>query len=254
MKRLAIAFLFFLLPSAVFAAGFAKQSLFLSRSPVTEGETVLIHAVVANDATAKFSGSLNLTEAGTNIGSVPVSLAVGESTVVSVSWKPASGSHTVLAELKAGTDVIESQSATFTIAAKPVPATPQAAAPVESSANIQQGIASFSPAAASTTAPLFTLVDGGRAALSGVIDTQIANTKKNLNTGGATLGAETFKNAGSNPGGTLWTVLQTLYLYLLTLLNFIISNAGVFYPVAALLILYALWRLIRRARRPAWER
>jgi len=30
--------------------------------------------------------------------------------------------------------------------------------------------------------------------------------------------------------GTFWFILQTLYLYLLTLLNFIIGSAGVFYP------------------------
>ncbi len=138
---------------------------------------------------------------------------------------------------------------------KPVATSSQSAAAVESSAKIQEGIAGLSPAVASATAPFFTMVDGGRAALSDVIDTQIVATKKNLGTAGEpgeTLGTETFKNVGSNPRGTLWTITQTLYLYLLTILNFIIGSAGVFYPALAILILYFLWRLVRRFRRPAY--
>src|SRR3990167_1304340 len=68
---------------------------------------------------------------------------------------------------------------TFTLylVPKPKPVVANAAAAVESSAKIQEGIAGFSPAAASATAPFFTMVDGGRTSLSDVIDTQIATTK-----------------------------------------------------------------------------
>ena len=105
-------------------------------------------------------------------------------------------------------------------------------------------------------APVFTLVDGGRRSVSDALDTQIENTKGRLGTSvaspGEILGSDAVKNAGSNPLGTVWFILQTLYLYLLTILNFIIGSAGVFYPLAAILILYFLWRLVRRARRPAY--
>ncbi len=144
---------------------------------------------------------------------------------------------------------------TFTLylVPKPKPVAAQPAAAVESSAKIQEGIAGLSPAAASATAPVFTLVDGGRAALADVIDTQITKTKTNLGPSvGNVLGAEEVKNASNNPMGTFWFILQTLYLYLLTLLNFIIGSAGVFYPVAAFLTLYFLWRLVGRLRRPAY--
>src|SRR3990167_7534869 len=83
---------------------------------------------------------------------------------------------------------------------KPVATSSQSAAAVESSEKIQEGIAGFSPAAANVTAPFFTLVDGGRGALSDVIDTQIAATKKNIGpSAGEVLSAEEVKNAGSNP-------------------------------------------------------
>lgn len=250
----------FLAPAAVFGAGFAKQSLFLSKLSVTEGETVLIHAVVNNDGTTAYSGTLRLSEGTQSIGSVPVSLDAGEAQVATVSWKPTAGSHAVVAELKTDDTLIEKQSATFVVAKKPEPvkpqSTPQAAAAVESSQNIQDGIANFSPAAADATAPVFALIDGGRAKLADVLEGQIASTKKSLGPGagepGEVLGADDIKNSTENPAGGFWYILQTLYLYLLTLLSFVVGSAGVFYPVLALVFFYLLWRIIRRFRRPAY--
>lgn len=258
--RYAVVLALLLAPATVFSAGFAKQSLFLSKPSVTEGETVLIHAVVNNDSAASFKGEMTFNQGSAAIGKVPVSLDAGEAQAVSVSWKPAAGSHSITAELKADNEVVERQSATFSVAEKPKPAaqttSSSQAAAVESSDGIQQGIAGFSPQAADATAPVFKLIDGGRAAAAEVLEGQIANTKKNLGPAagepGGVLGAEAVKNASSNPMGTFWFILQTLYLYLLTVLNFIIGGAGVFYPVFALLILYMLWRLIRRFRRPAY--
>ena len=69
----------FLLPHTAGATGFAKQSLFLSKSVVTEGDTVRIHAVVSNDdGRAAFTGTLSFTDGSATIGNVPVSLAGGE--------------------------------------------------------------------------------------------------------------------------------------------------------------------------------
>lgn len=257
MKKTAVLALLFL-PSVAFGAGFAKQSLFLSKASVTEGDTVYIHAVVSNDAASSFKGEMVFSDNGVRVGTAPVSLDAGEASAVSVSWKPSAGSHPVVAELMKGTESIEKQSATFAVAKKPEPKAPQAAsqsaAAVESSEKIQESIASFSPAAAEATAPFFTLVDGGRESLSNTIDGQIETAKRNIGpeNEGSVLGAEAVKNAPSNPMGTFWFILWTLYLYILTLLNFIIGNAGVFYPVLALLVLYFLWKIVQRFRRPAY--
>ncbi len=245
-----------LAPSLAFGAGFAKQFLFLSKSSVTEGETVLIHAAVNNDTASAFSGTMAFTEGTEKIGTVPVSLDPGEAAVVSVSWKPAAGTHTVTADLKKDTIIVESQSANFSIAAKPVPipvsnaGSSQTGAAVESSAAIQQEIASLSPATANTVAPAFTLIDGGRSQLSGLIDGQLTVAKQNLgDKSGQVLGTSTVNQAKTDPVGTFWFILWTLYLYLLTVLNFVIGSAGIFYPVLALLVLFFLWRLFTRSRR-----
>ena len=42
--------------------------------------------------------------------------------------------------------------------------------------------------------------------------------------------------------GVLWTI----YYYILTILNFLFVNAAIFYPVLALLFLFALWKLYQR--------
>ena len=213
-------FLFVLLLAPVLALGAADlpaqagpQTLELSAKAQVEGSTVPLGVVVSTENTNV------VLSAAKKEGATPVTFTL----YVTPKPKPA-----------------------------PVAASTSAAAAVESSAKIQEGLAGISPAVAEATAPFFRMVDGGRGALSDVIDTQIANTKNNLNTGSA-LGAETFKNAGSNPGGTLWTIIQTLYLYLLTLLNFIIGSAAIFYPVAAILILYLLWRLVTHSRRPSYQ-
>jgi len=213
MRKTAVTFVLLLLPAMALAAPVvAPQELELSAKAQVDGATVPLGVVVSTENTDVVLSSTK------KDGSTPVTFTLY------VSPKP-----------------------------KPVATSSQSAAAVESSAKIQEGIAGFSPAAANVTAPFFTLVDGGRGALSDVIDTQIAATKKNIGpSAGEVLSAEEVKNASSNPMGTFWFILQTLYLYLLTLLNFIIGNAGVFYPALALLILYLLWRIIRRARRPAY--
>ena len=138
----------------------------------------------------------------------------------------------------------------------PVAASSSAAAAVESSNDIQQSISGVSPQAASALSPVFTLIDGGRSKAADVLDNQIANTKKNLgpNAGAPSevLSAEDVKQAGQNPMGAFWYILQTLYLYLLTLLRFIVGSAGVFYPVLAAAVLYLLWKIVSRFRRPAY--
>src|SRR3989344_292862 len=138
----------------------------------------------------------------------------------------------------------------------PVATSSSAAAAVESSSGIQQGIAGVSPQTASTLVPFFTLVDGGRSKAADVLDSQIANTKKNLGPDAGApsevLSAQDVKQAGQNPMGAFWYILQTLYLYLLTLLRFIVGSAGVFYPALAVAFLYILWKLFRRFRRPAY--
>lgn len=250
-----------LLPSFAYAAGFAKQTIFLSKDSVTEGDVVLVHAIVSNEASATFVGKLEIVEKGSSIGTVPVSLKTGEASVVSVSWKPAAGSHTLTAQLMdSANTVIEKESGTFAVAAKPktdeivLPAKPTQTELIQSSADIQQKIAEFSPQAASTTAPMFSTIDSVRAQAAQTLDKGVSWSKKQIgqsgaNNSGVILGAEIEKTLPQKATSTLWMIFATLALYVLSIGRYIISTPGAFYPIFALLFLYILWRLFRRFRR-----
>lgn len=190
----------------------AAQDLEISKQAMVEGDTVPIRATLS-------ATTSDIVLSDTNIdGAVPVTITFY------VAPKP-----------------------------KPQPATSSQAAAVQSSQGIQNSIAGVSPQTAQTVAPFFTLVDGGRQKTADVLQTQLDTTKQALATGagnpGKVLSAESTKTAVSDPMGVFWTILRTLYLYVLTILLFLVSNAGVFYPVLALIVLYMLWRLFMRFRR-----
>ncbi|MBP7770648.1 MAG: hypothetical protein KA066_01905 [Candidatus Pacebacteria bacterium] len=247
-----------LCPLAAGAAQFAPSALFLSKEAVVEGETVLIHAIIQNDAATKFPGNLVIRDGEEQVGSVPTTLAANEVRAVSVSWTPGPGSHKVTAQLQdQGGTTIKSETKTFVVAAKP-PAPPKAsqdkqsnasnAAAVESSADIQAKIDGLSPAAGGALAPVFKLVDGSRTAIADVLDSQIANTKpKVAETPGVVAGTSTIQA----PDQASWfsSIFNTVYLYILTALRFVVGSAGAFYPLLAVAFLYTLWRLYKKFRR-----
>jgi hypothetical protein len=256
MQKLLALLGFLLLPSFAFGAGFAQQSIFLSKSSVVEGDTVLIHTVVQNDSQAAFPGNVVIEDGDIKVGSVPVTLDAGEAQAVSVSWKPAAGSHKITAQLQdAGGTVVESESQSFSIQAKPKPAAEAAkpgasdsAAAVESSADIQAKIDGLSPAAGGALAPVFKLVDGGRNAIADVLDGQIAQTKPKLTPiPGVVAGTSTIK--APDQGSWFSSIFHTVYFYILTVLRFVVGSAGVFYPLLAVVFFYILWRTFKRFRR-----
>jgi hypothetical protein len=236
------------LPLVAGAAGFSSSALFLSKSPVVEGETILIHAVVQNESAEPFSGELAFETGTTTIGTVPVTLEAGEARTVSISWSPAAGTHTVVALLESTSgEVAADERASFTVAKKPEPkpaGSSSAAAErtdVETSSTIQSAIENTSPTAAKYSAPVLTSLDSLREKGTYVLDGQIAQTRDRLESG-EVLGESDEKTWGQ----TASTIAQTLYLYVLTLMRAILANVALFYPLFAIAFLYALWRLYRR--------
>ena len=262
MKKALLGLMLLLSPAAAYAAGFATQSIFLSQSPVTEGDTVRVHATVSNDATSTFSGTVVLQDGTETIGSVAVTLAAGTAQTVSTSWSPLAGSHTLTAQLEtpSGT-VIQQTSANFNVAAKPQPAAAASSAgsptsgSVQSSAQIQQTIGTYSPQAASLSAPVFNTIDDFRSNAAGLINTQLATTKSHLASTPQPLpsiGSVTSSPSIPATASGVWFILYTLYFYILTIASFLITNVAVFYPFIVIVFFYILWRIFRRVRRPRY--
>lgn len=256
MKRFLVALLL-LFPSVALAAGFATQSIFLSQSPVTVGNTVRVHATISNDAATSFSGSVSLLDGPASLGSVPVTLPAGAAVTISANWTPqTSGTHNITARLVSSAGAtIQETSANFDVLAPPAPSADAGAsqsASVQSSQQIQNDIAQYSPQAAQAAQPAFSTVDSLRSDAANFLNNQLATTKKSLAGAPEVLGTSTVAQAQSNPAGTFWFVLKTLYLYVLTVLLFLINNAAVFYPLLVIIFFYILWRLFRRVRRPTY--
>jgi hypothetical protein len=256
------------LPALALGAGFAKDPLFLSRTPVTEGQSVRVYAVISNTSAETFTGTLVFYDEKVKIGSSNISLAVGATQTASVSWTPSAGSHAVNAQLVASDGTVTEHIAkTFTINQKSQEvsafssAQSQTAATIDSSKDIQKSIANVSPQVAGAAAPVFTIIDGSRNAIADTLDSQIAATKKKVAAApkpGIVAGdstENTFKDAQlQNPTTGFWYWLYTAYLYILQALRWLVGNAGVFYPVLAIAFLYLLFRMYRRFRRPSWQR
>src|SRR5579863_3215364 len=87
--------LFLSLSSFAYAAStgtdFSDQSLFLSSSAVTEGETVTVYTNVVNNSSSAFSGSVSFLDGPIEIARIPVNLPAGESHTYSSDWQPRAG-------------------------------------------------------------------------------------------------------------------------------------------------------------------
>ncbi|MEI7720251.1 MAG: hypothetical protein WCI89_03530 [bacterium] len=234
-----------LLPSFAGAASFANSSIFLSKSSAVAGDNIFVHVVIKNDTETKFAGNILFQDGDATIGTLPASLASGEGNVFSVSWVPTAGSHTITATLEdSGGATVEKQSGTFVVAAAPVSTNATQTASVDSSVAIQQTIANISPAVASTTQPLFSALDSVRQGAANIIQDQITATMPKVMP--SVLGTSTVYKAQTQPGWSFWSILWTIYLYILTILKSILSTAVFFYPFLALLFFFLLWRLLKR--------
>ncbi|MBY0472885.1 hypothetical protein K2Q00_01190 [Patescibacteria group bacterium] len=251
MKRFLFGTFLFLTPTLVFAAGFAKQSIFLSSTAPVEGQTVLIYASVSNPATTVFNGTLLIKDEASEIGSVPVSLKAGGADNVSVSWKPNAGTHTIVAVLKdAGGSTLEENKETFTIAATSVTFSTTQSDDVQPSTAIQESITNVSPVVAEYTSPVLKTIDSGRTFAAKKLNSALDWSKSQIATSSkAAANMSDTEEKKSSLMQTAWRILATVALYVVTILLYIVTNVGVFYPILAIGFLYTLWRLWRKYRR-----
>jgi hypothetical protein len=106
---------------------------------------------------------------------------------------------------------------TFYIAPKPKPkpqaTSSQAAAAIQSSQGIQDGITGVSPAVGGAVEPFFTLVDGGRQKAADTLDSQLQGVKSDLGSdAGNILGAEDQRRRLQPHGDVLVHPQNPLYI------------------------------------------
>ncbi len=257
MKKVFVAIILFLLPTLVSAADFAKQSIFLSQDSVTQGDSVLIHAVISNTADSSFTGSLKFLDGKDSLGSISLSLSSKEAQVASISWKPTAGSHTITADLYDSNQLfLAEQQATFLVATPPS-STPSSS--IESSQPIDTAIANVSPTVAQAVVPTLSAIDSGRTSAAKALDSGIIWAQaqivqaKGTDSSGVVLSAETQKQVATTTTGTIAHTAgltgAVIALYVLSILRYVVGNIGFFYPIVVILFFFVLWRMFRGLQR-----
>jgi hypothetical protein len=259
-------------PLFTFAApsGFSHEPIWLSSTPVAEGDTVLIHAALTNGGDAPLTGTLVFRDEGKTLGSVPVSLKEDEARVVSVSWAPKAGVHEVAVELTNPSQEAAKRTETLrvVVASKEAsrPAEAAAAASLASvgtdtsytdSTKIQGAILGISSTAGELVGPVLDIVDEWRKDGNAYLTEKSAATKAEveaLNEKKKALAEDTSDGAKKERrSATMWQIGKTLLLYIYQGLTMLISKAGIFYPFAALAFFFFLFKLYQRLRRPSYD-
>lgn len=246
--------------------GFARGSLWTSKTTITEGEPVTLFASVVNTSDVLLSGSIAFFDGEEKLGEAAVELKSGESRVASHPWTPSAGTHALRAVFSDATQEIDRTSLTVFVNERPkesvLQAETQSAAAVEGSEAIQRTITSIAPPAASYVNPAFETTDALREKGVGLLDEQIVKTQSGLNE------IRTKKQAidAGRPAGedlppaqekerrtlSIKEIFQTLLLYVLETMRFIIASVAIFYPLMVALVFMAALKLYRRIRRPAY--
>lgn len=271
IRLFAMAAIFMSLPLSVEAAaiGFSGEPVWLSNTPVIEGETVLVHAALTNGAEQPLTGTLIFRADGTSIGSVPINLKAEEARVVSVSWTPKSGTYELAVELANPSVPSAKRTETLKVSVASREATRSAAASalgVQSlssnpqftdSSSIQTAIAGVSADVGAVVAPGFIAVDSWRKSGSDFLNTKSAAAKAEVSAlsdkKAALKEADTPEAKKESRNLTLWQMVRTLLLYIYQALNLLVSKAGVFYPVVAFGFFFFLWKMWQRFRRPSYD-
>lgn len=261
----------FLLPCGVVFAetsGFASGSVWVSKTPLVEGETVLIHAALTNGLATKLTGVLVFKDNDTVIGSVPFSLAASEARIVSLSWKTTSGSHALSASITGASNegATGTESVTVSVEQKPTPvvatkkttaSTSAAAVAFSDSEDIQGAIGSVSPKAEEVVDPAFTKVDSLRKSGADILTEQVGKTESkiaSLSAKKAELSKQDTKESKSEGRKvSLYQVFSTLLLYIYNVLLVVVSKAGLFYPLFAFLFFFTLYKIYQRMRNPNYN-
>lgn len=176
-----------------------------------------------------------------------------EGEVVEIEWQPLeAGTYRILIERTDTPNATEV--ATFVVKALPPLPAPEvqgtSTTNVESSAKIQETIANILPQIA-VAAPVFGAIDSLRQkGVDVLLAGEVWAESKTAKPQGEVAGEETGEDGGgSGIANTVMQMVATLLLYLFGALKFVLSNAGIFYPVLAVAFFYLLWRLFKKMRR-----
>lgn len=253
-------------PLSSFAAvGFAQESVWLSHTPVIAGETVSIYAALTNGGAETLTTTAYFRDNGIRIGSLPVSLQPGEARIVSLSWTPSVGKHSLAVELASSSVQLAKGTQTTTVTVEKPSVFSALSIPKDSavaataftdSSGIQAQIAKLSPLLDTYTKPVFSTIDSWRLRGSTLLQAQASSSKEK-----AQAARDEKVNIADGKTDTSYAsqkltfsqILHTLLMYIFSALQFLLAKAAFFFPLLAFVFFLLLWKLYRRYIRPKYK-
>lgn len=242
-SRAALIVAMFLLPSSVFAAstfGFPREPLWLSSTSAHEGEVITMYVALYNASDTEMKGTVSYLADGAAFDAKDVSLAPGNSSLVSSGWKSVKGAHALSAQFVSGDTKDTTQKISVSVDAAPPPP-PAAPSMVDQAVQTVQNftapiLASDSPVG-NVAGAAIDKVEAVRTASADAIRPYAEPAKtlpKNSPSG------STFVATAS--GGS---IIDTITHFLASALLFAFDTAWLFY-LLAIVLLYLFIRLLKR--------
>jgi hypothetical protein len=250
---LALSFPLFALADTV-SGGFPSQSLWLSKTSLTEGDSVQIFAPIYDSGTGKIQGDVVFLVDDTEIGSVRFSLDAGESKIASLSWSAKEGAHTVSAEIRNASGETpdaalslsreKTEPLSVSVAAAPPPA-PAVAALRSAGGALAAAVSAAAPAVSGAVEAAFSETEALRNGAKTALEASLAaDTPASA---GKVLGAETENLAAAAAAPhTSFSPLRLLKQIALA----VVSYEWLFYPLLLVVILFILYFFARQIARP----
>ena len=249
-----LALLFIFLPAFSFAqtleAGFPPQSVWVSNTKATAGDTIEIFTVVYNGSGEKLSGTVVFTVNGEKIGAKDFELAEGASALVSAEWKARTGEHRVAAALEdTSAELTQKETATITITvAEPPPPPPLVNAAVIASEVIADAAQAATPVITEVANTTYEFIESLRLEAVSKLEKAAGENA----TAGGVAGTSTASVSGSNEGeANSPSGLSQMKQVAAAAALFALNSKGVFYPLFLLSLFGLLYLLFRWAtKRP----
>jgi len=265
MRRILFAIFLCLTPSLSLvsadslSAGFAPNSVWLSRTNALAGDSINIFSVLYNSSDSSIIGDLVFTVDGISVGTKSFTVGSGETQIESLPWTARVGKHTISAKIEKVLDsntkntvnVLNQTTGSVTVNFENPPPPPPPTPPSETTkvlsgivSTIQNAISASAPIIADTAKTVYNTTESMRTQAKSALNKQIENN------------AKTTKSPDSASGPVSKTQVDKGWVpsaekYLAGVMFAVVSSKTLFYGVLllSLIFLFLILRMIWRERR-----
>jgi len=251
--------LLFFAPASLFAegvnAGFPPQSVWVSNTSASAGETIEIFTAVYNGSADEFAGTVVFNVDGKKVGAKSFELSDGASELVSVEWRATAGEHSIVATIEGSSGAVaQKETAAIKIIVAEPPPTPIRDATVAASEILAEATSAAVPVISNVANTTYELIESLRLDAISRLERMAADTismQEDLVTpsiaGTSTSAVMGFSESASSTPSALSQMVHVATAVALVALK----SRVLFYPLFILSLFVILYLLFRWAtKRP----